>query len=128
MYQQKATYKMWEDMQGKRYAISRFGSGSHLMWPSWIRCSEAGRPTNFQFCKIGNLTVARAAFAAGEADVFLWEKFMTKPYVDNGEFRRIGETTTPWPCFMIAARNERIRRSGKALKAMIEVISKPVAT
>jgi ABC-type nitrate/sulfonate/bicarbonate transport system substrate-binding protein len=112
-----------EDMQGKRYAISRFGSGSHLM--AIVDTVQRGwEADQLNFVKIGNLTGARAAFAAGEADVFLWEKFMTKPYVDNGEFRRIGETTTPWPCFMIAARNERIRRSSKALKAMIEVISK----
>jgi ABC-type nitrate/sulfonate/bicarbonate transport system substrate-binding protein len=79
------------------------------------------------FVKVGNLAGARAAMAAGEADVFLWEKFMTKPYVDNGEFRRIGETPTPWPCFMIAARNERIRRSGKALHRMLIVIASTCA-
>ncbi len=111
------------DMQGRRYAISRFGSGSHLM--AIVDTVQRGWDADqIKFVKIGNLTGARKAMAAGEVDVFLWEKFMTKPYVDNGEFRRIGETTTPWPCFMIAARNERIRRSGKALKVMLEVISR----
>ena len=115
-----------EDMQGKRYAISRFGSGSHLM--AIVDTVQRGwNADHIDFVKIGNLDGARKAMSAGVADVFLWEKFMTKPFVDNGEFRRIGETTTPWPCFMIAACNERIRRSGKALKVMLEVISKACA-
>ena len=114
------------DMQRKRYAISRFGSGSHLM--AIVDAVQRGWDADaIDFVKIGNLTGARKAMAAGEVDVFFWEKFTTKPYVDNGEFRRIGEMTTPWPCFVIAARNERIRRSGKALKAMLEVISKTCA-
>lgn len=110
------------DMIGSRYAISRFGSGSHLM--AIVDAVQRGwDATSMDFVKIGNLSGARKAMAAAEVDVFFWEKFMTKPYVDNGAFRRIGETTTPWPCFMIAARNERIRRSQKALKALLEVIS-----
>ncbi|MEO1260341.1 MAG: substrate-binding domain-containing protein [Bacteroidota bacterium] len=122
----KSNLKKIDDMKGARYAISRFGSGSHLMAivDTVQRKWDADK---MQFVKIGNLTGARKAMAAGEVDVFFWEKFMTKPYVDNGEFRRIGETLTPWPCFMIAARNERIRRSGHALKAMLEVISKTCA-
>lgn len=118
----KSKLKKTADMQGARYAISRFRSGSHLM--AIVDTVQRGwNPDEINFVKVGNLNGARDAMAAGEADVFFWEKFMTKPYVDNGEFRRIGETLTPWPCFMIAARNERIRRNGHALKAMLEVIS-----
>ncbi len=110
------------DIQGKRYAISRFGSGSHLM--AIVDTVQRGwDASQIHFVQIGNLEGARKAFANGTADVFLWEKFMTKPLVDNGEFRRIGETTTPWPCFMIAARNDRIRRSAGALSKMLKVIS-----
>lgn len=119
----KSKLKTINDMKGARYAISRFGSGSHLM--AIVDAVQRGWDSDqIDFVKIGNLKGAREAMAAGEVDVFFWEKFMTKPYVDNGEFRRIGEMTTPWPCFMIAARNERIRRSGKALKKMLQVISK----
>ena len=122
----KSNLQTEADMQGKRYAISRFGSGSHLM--AIVDAVQRGwEADQMDFVKVGNLAGARKGMAAGEVDVFLWEKFMTKPYVDNGEFRRIGETTTPWPCFMIAARNERIRRSGKALKTMLEIISKTCA-
>ena len=118
----KSKLKKTADMQGARFAISRFGSGSHLM--AIVDAEQRGWESgNMDFIKINNLTGARAAMAASEVDVFFWEKFMTKPYVDNGEFRRIGETPTPWPCFMIAARNDRIRRNGAALKKMLEVIS-----
>ena len=122
----KSELKKIGDMQGTRYAISRFGSGSHLM--AIVDAVQRGWDAeDIDFVKIGNLKGARKAMAAGEVDVFFWEKFMTKPYVDNGEFRRIGETLTPWPCFMIAARNERIRRSGHALRTMLEVISRTCA-
>ena len=33
----------------------------------------------------------------------MWEKFTTKHMVDTGEWRRVGEFPTPWPCFSIAA-------------------------
>jgi sulfonate transport system substrate-binding protein len=52
---------------------------------------------------VGNLEGAVAAFAEGRADVFFWEKFMTKPLVDAGRFRRVGEFTAPWPAFVVCA-------------------------
>jgi hypothetical protein len=39
------------------------------------------------------------------ADFFMWEHFTTKAYWDNGELKRIGEIYTPWPSWMIAARD-----------------------
>jgi hypothetical protein len=50
---------------------------------------------------VGNLAGAVAAFAGGSADVFFWEKFMTKPLVDAGRFRRVGEFSAPWPAFVL---------------------------
>ena len=38
------------------------------------------------------------------AEFFMWEHFTTKAYWDNGELKRIGEIYTPWPSWMIAAR------------------------
>lgn len=39
------------------------------------------------------------------ADFFMWEHFTTKAYWDNGELKRVGEIYTPWPSWMIAARD-----------------------
>jgi ABC-type nitrate/sulfonate/bicarbonate transport system substrate-binding protein len=52
----------------------------------------------------------------------MWEKAMTQPLVDQGEFRRVGECPTPWPCFVIAARREVIESHSEALRKMLAVI------
>jgi len=91
-----------DDVRGRRYAISRRGSGSHLM--SFVHAREQGWPTDdLDFVLVGTLQGAIDAFAGASADVFFWEKFMTKPLVDSGRFRRVGEFIAPWPAFVVCA-------------------------
>jgi len=71
----------------------------------------------------GNLDGARTSFKEGQSEVFYWEKFMTQPYVDNGEFRRVGECPTPWPCFVMAVRKERLQET-EDLKKISDIIIK----
>ena len=59
----------------------------------------------------------------GEGDYFMWEKFMTKPYVDNGTFRLVGESPTPWPSFVIAVRNEVLENEADAITNILKVIN-----
>jgi hypothetical protein len=40
---------------------------------------------------------------------------MTKPLVDKGIFRRIG-IVPPWPCFVIAVRDEILEKYPEAIK------------
>jgi sulfonate transport system substrate-binding protein len=88
------------ELRGARYAISRPGSGSHLM--AFVHARSQGWPVEqLEVVSVGNLAGAVDAFAAGTADVFFWEKFMTKPLVDAGQFRRVGEFTAPWPAFVV---------------------------
>ena len=54
----------------------------------------------------------------------MWEHFTTKPYVDNGTFRRVGDCPTPWPCFVIVARDEVIKNNTKDLEALLDVINR----
>jgi len=89
------------DIRGARYAISRRGSGSHLM--SFVHARDQGWPQDIDFVVVRNLQGAIDAFDAGTADVFFWEKFMTKPIVDAGRFRCVGEFTAPWPAFVVCA-------------------------
>lgn len=111
-----------EQMAGKRYAISRFGSGSHLM--AIVDAAQRGlHIRKEQFVPVGNIEGAREALSKGEADLFLWEKFMTKPLVDAGEFRRIGETRTPWPCFMAATPEKFLAHHHQDLKTLLNVVS-----
>lgn len=88
-------------IRGARYAISRLGSGSHLMSYAYAR-SRGWSPAELRFEAVGTLDGGIAALEDGRADVFLWEKFMTKPLVDNGRLRRLGEFVAPWPAFVVA--------------------------
>ena len=92
----------YADIFDKKYAISRFGSGSHLMAIVDANSKEQTIDED-QFVVIKNLDGALSSLDRLDTDVFYWEKFTTKPYVDSGQLRRIGEYLTPWPCFVIAA-------------------------
>jgi len=97
------------------FLISRYGSGSHLMAFLLAR-QHQWEPKKLQFNVIDNLEGARTAFTSGEVQAFLWEKYTTKPYVDKGEFKRIGEIPTPWPCFVIVASPTALERYPKEIK------------
>jgi sulfonate transport system substrate-binding protein len=110
------------DLAGARIAISRFRSGSHLM--AYVQAERLGWDlTDDQWVVIGNLDGARTSFAAAESDLFLWDRFMTQPLVDNGEFRRVGVQPTPWPSCVIAVRNDallgRTTEVGRVVDAVV---------
>lgn len=95
------------ELEGRPIAISRFRSGSHLM--AYVQADRHGwQLDDEQFVVTGGLDGARDAFAAGEAEVFLWDRFMTRPLVDAGEFRQVGVEPTPWPSFVLAASTEAL--------------------
>lgn len=105
----------------KRYAISRFGSGSHLM-PIVDANTKNKDIEKEQFVVIKNLEGAVESLVSHETDVFYWEKFTTKPLVDKGVLRRIGEYQTPWPCFVIACRDSLLETEGHAVTRMLRVL------
>lgn len=112
-----------QQFKEKKYAISRYGSGSHLM--AYVDTYQRGLEIKEeQFLVVNNLEGAVKALSAGEADLFMWEKFMTKPYVDNGIFRRVGECPTPWPSFVIAVRNEFLDQHKELIEKMLSIIQK----
>ncbi|MES2730904.1 MAG: substrate-binding domain-containing protein [Bacteroidota bacterium] len=118
----QSAFEAVEELEGKRFAISRYGSGSHLM--AFVHAQKQGwNPTALQLIPIVDMNGARQAFRNAEADAFMWEKTMTQPLVDSGEFRRVGECPTPWPCFVIAARKEVIEKHPEALQKMVRVIN-----
>lgn len=119
----KNNIKTIADLPGKKYAISRFGSGSHLM--AYVNASNHHLKIEKEdFVIVNTIDGARKALAEDSAQIFMWEKFMTKPYVDNGEFRMIGECNTPWPCFVIAASDKFIKENENALTVILDVINK----
>ena len=116
-------YQTVEDLKGTKAAISRFGSGSHLMAYINAENQKWNQEHDLKFEVIKNLDGALEGLPKGIGDYFMWEKFTTKPYVDNGTFRIIGECPTPWPCFVIAVRNEVLENEEECVKNILKVIN-----
>lgn len=110
-----------EEIYQKRYAISRIGSGSHLMAKVDAFYNDVELVEN-QFNIIKNLDGALESLGNLDTDVFYWEKFTTKPYVDKGVLKRIGEYPTPWPCFVIAATDAILEKDPDLVKDTLSVI------
>jgi len=97
-----------DDLKGKTWAISRFGSGSHLM--AYVLAQSRGWDTrggaDLKFKVAGDIhgliksvsipEDADEADPASESDLFMWETFTTKPWHDKGVLQRVGEFYTPW--------------------------------
>ncbi len=109
------------DVYDKQYAISRFGSGSHLMAVVDAAVQDK-KLANDQFTIVKNIDGALQSLKDLSTDVFYWEKYTTKPFVDNGLLRRIGEFVTPWPCFVIAATDHLIDQAPEAIIHMLKGI------
>lgn len=118
----KAAYNSVADLENKVSAISRMGSGSHLM--SIVNAEKNNWNTNnIPFEIVNNLDGAVASFSEGKSDYFMWEKYTTKPLVDNGTFKRVGECPSPWPCFVIAVRNEFLAENETVMALILEIIN-----
>lgn len=101
--------------------VSRMGSGSHLMAKVHAHQNDINSE-ELQFEIVQNLDGARDYFKEHNKGIFLWEKYTTKPYVDNGEMKRISEVTTPWPCFVIAASNSFLASNREVIFKVFEVL------
>lgn len=117
------SYKTIEDLRGTKAAISRFGSGSHLMSYINAQNNDWDIEADLDFEIVKNLEGAIQHLTNGSADYFLWEKFTTKPLVDNHTFRRLGDCPSPWPCFVIAVREEFLKVYTNHLKTILNIIN-----
>ena len=116
-------YQTVADLQNTKVAISRLGSGSQLM--AYVNADNQGWKTdNLQFEIVNTIDGAVEALTNGTADYFMWEQFMTKPLVDKGIFRKLGDCPTPWPCFVIAVRNEVLENQPETVAKILEIINK----
>jgi ABC-type nitrate/sulfonate/bicarbonate transport system substrate-binding protein len=122
-----SNYITVEDLKGTKAAISRYGSGSHLMAYINAENNDWNLEKDLDFEVIKNLDGAVEGLTEGNADYFLWEKFTTKPLVDNGTFRRIDNCPSPWPCFVIAVRENFIKSNKKDLKTILDIINNTTA-
>jgi ABC-type nitrate/sulfonate/bicarbonate transport system substrate-binding protein len=117
-----SNYFRLSDLEHKKIAISRLGSGSHLM--SIVNAQNQNWNTqNLKFEIVNTIDGAVESLTKGESDYFMWEKFMTKPLVDNGTFRHIADCPTPWSCFVIAVREEILEKNPELVKKILEIIN-----
>lgn len=118
----KSSYQLLSELEHTKVAVSRFGSGSHLM--AYVNAENNGwHPNELMFEVINNLDGAKEALNNGTADYFMWEHFTTKPIVDAGIFRRLGDCPTPWPCFMLVGTNRFIAEEPNIINHILEVIN-----
>ena len=118
----KSDFKTVDELKNQTFAISREGSGSHLM--TYVKASQEGWDTNaLKFNVVGDIYGGLWALEHNEAQAFLWEKYTTFPYTEQGKCRYIDEVVTPWPCFVIAVREEVLNENRSLLKEMCRVVN-----
>jgi ABC-type nitrate/sulfonate/bicarbonate transport system substrate-binding protein len=109
-----------------KIAISRKGSGSHLM--PMIHAQQMGyRLQDDQFEVIHHLDDGIAALSK-DCDYFYWEKWMTLPFVQKGLVNKVGEFSAPWSGFLVVARQSCIDQFGEELQQIIAIIQHQVRT
>ena len=118
----KASFSSVSDLKNAKVAVSRMGSGSHLM--AVVNAERQNWDTKqLEFEIVNNVDGAIEALSSGKADYFMWEKFTTKPLVDNGTFKRIAECPTPWPCFVIAVRDKFLKENKAIIEQILDIIN-----
>lgn len=96
-------------IQSRHFLVSRMGSGSHLM--AMVLANSMGwDKSSLTFEIVGNLDGAKKAFESGNPGMFLWEKYTTAPEVKLGTMKRIGEVSSPWPCFVFVVNDHSIQK------------------
>lgn len=115
-----------EHLHGVPFAISRPNSGSHLAALSYAR--GKGWPLGeSDLVVVNDLKGALERLAQPEPIAFLWEKFTTKPYVDEGALRKVDEYTTTWPSFVIVATEAMLEAHPKEIERLLKVIRDQVS-
>ncbi len=108
-------------LENQTFAISREGSGSHLM--AYVKASQEGWDlSQLKFNVVGDIYGGLWALQNDQAQAFLWEKYTTHPFTEQHKCRYIDEVVTPWPCFVIAVRNEVLKENVELIKQICEVV------
>lgn len=112
-----------DDVSNLKFAISRKGSGSHLMAYVHTSGKTENKITEDNFLIVNNIDGAAEALTNNKADLFLWEKYTTQPFVEKQIFKRIDICPTPWPCFVMAVSENAQSNLAKEITLIQEVIN-----
>lgn len=109
--------------QAKRIAISRKGSGSHLM--ALVHAEQRGESlSDYELVEIKSMAGAVESLTKQESDIFYWEKFTTKPHLVSGELKMIGEFSAPWSGFLIVANKKALSEKADAILSALHIMNK----
>ncbi|WP_057936680.1 type 2 periplasmic-binding domain-containing protein [Algoriphagus resistens] len=110
-----------QEITSPSFLISRPGSGSQLM--SYVLAKREGwDSTGLDFKTVSNLPGALEVMTPEKPEMFLWEKYTTKPWVDSNQMKRIGEVPSPWPCFAIIATDKALDRFGELIFQLRDMV------
>lgn len=122
--------------QHRRVAVSRLGSGSHVMAfvlaqkEGWLHQTKTSTLEGLSIAPLGPFKDLRDGVTSSAADFFMWEHFTTKPYFhgEDTPLKKIGEIYTPWPSWHIAASRSKFPEpeSDETLKEIFESFDKGV--
>jgi len=116
-----------KQLENQTFAISREGSGSHLM--TYVRAKkENWNLKDLKFNVVGDVYGGLWALENNQAQGFLWEKYTTYPFTEQKKCRYIDEIVTPWPCFVIAVRSELLEENEALLKTVFERVHQEART
>lgn len=118
----ESSYQCIDDLRGKVFGISRFGSGSHLMTYLMASKYQWNMRTDVHFEVNGGLQDLLGGLKSNSTDAFLWETFTVKPFVNKQEIRNVGEVITPWPCFIIAANKTLLESHPEVIKDFLTCV------
>ncbi len=117
-------FEVVKDVDPPIFAISRWGSGSHLMAYLFAKNQGWNPQTDINFKVVGNLNGARESLAEKTSNLFMWEKFTTKPFVDSEELKRLTNQATPWPCFVLAGTNDFLSKHDELAEKVLNTVLK----
>jgi len=103
------------------FAISRLGSGSHLMAMLYAQL-HGWTPGAEDLIVVHNMEGAAHRMRSGEPIIFLWEEFVTARYVDAGVMRKMDVIKGDWPGFVIVARAGVLSERPEAMRAALAVL------
>lgn len=108
----------------KTFSVSRLGSGSHLMAIVFAQQNHADIH-KMRFIEKKSLYGGLEAIKSNEAEVFLWEKYTTRPFIEEYNLKYIGDIPTPWPAFSIACNKffyeNNTSQVGKLLQTIFKI-------
>ncbi|GAA5902387.1 substrate-binding domain-containing protein [Sporobolomyces salmoneus] len=114
-------YQKLSDLKGEKIGISRIGSGSQVM-ASVMALNEGwtdadGKVSPIDFEVLDTFKALRDGVNNGKAAAFMWERFTTKPYLD--EIRFIDFVPTPWHSWAVVASPSTLE-SSSPLRPVLE--------